>query len=357
MISRKKLVFDASYVEYLLEKEKNDLWSFYDLTGCPAEMIKWMIVLSELASEFEIASTMKWVTFDLNPVLAIESQLNAWTSNVRPKSSARQYTSAPSHDSGIARDAGASSSLPEMATATNGEEENEEEVNLADDQRHCVEAWRQALLIYIRRVFKIGQTSPAAIAGIQNDKVSREGSQRLPWGEQLWRGPQNASGRHDRHSKDCSHQAPEIGRVPFFTLVRYTINEIRCVRPSSQIQKQLLLPAFIAGSETSDPESRRFLCAYCDWWSNRSRYKMFDTVHKLLRQVWDEMDRETSKVAANKVQQTSSSSFVYAQPGQSANNSQNRPKEKSASCWWGSVVDRNVQRSSSDGSPVEYLLG
>lgn len=348
LISRKGLVFDTDYVEFLLEHEESDQWSFYDLTGCPADIVRCVIELAELAKEFEIASSMRWVSFDLTAVWMIEDQLNDRISDKRPKSFASSNSTSPT--TGTDNHAEESNRTQRMNdTLMDMEESSEEEINLADDQRHCIEAWRQALCIYIRRVFKLNDKTREAHSSQRQDR-----SNALYLDEIRHRAHYVGSNRYGTCSRRSSATRTHM---PFFSLVRSTINDIRCVRRSSQTQKQLLLPAFIAGSETSDPELRRFICAYCDWWSNKSNYKMFDTVSKLLVQIWDEMDKPTPTVStgmgspgqASNPQQAATAPFAQTQ-------TRGRTKGFPTPCWWGSIIDSNAETLSSE-EPVQYLFG
>ena len=158
-------------------------------------------------------------------------------------------------------------SLVTSPSDTAFEAETEEQFHSTQDRYHCAEAWRYALLIYIERVFR--------------------------WDRE---GPRPAALKR---------------------LVRKTLDHVRCCRRTSQTQKQLLLPVFLAGSETGDEEMRRFTREYCRWWANRSRYNMFNSASALLDEVW-------------------------ARDGVSA--------------WWGDVVDRKAQ-GGGGGTAVQFLLG
>lgn len=147
------------------------------------------------------------------------------------------------------------------------EADTEEEFHSRQDRYHCAEAWRYALLIYIERVFRWDRTGPRP--------------------------------------------------APLKRLVRKTLDHVRCCRRTSQTQKQLLLPVFLAGSETGDEEMRRFTREYCRWWANRSRYNMFNSASALLDEVWE-------------------------RGGEDA--------------WWGDVVDGKTQ-GGRGGAAVQFLLG
>lgn len=117
------------------------------------------------------------------------------------------------------------------------EEEYEKQIHDQQDRYHCAEAWRYALLIYVERVFK--------------------------WNRQ-------------QQCRPCS----------IAQLVRETLDHVRSCRRTSQTQKQLLLPVFLAGSETTDADMRRLVKGYCKHWAEESRYNMFDSVSLLLDEIW-----------------------------------------------------------------------
>lgn len=116
-------------------------------------------------------------------------------------------------------------------TGEDTEKENQEQ----HDRFHCAEAWRCALLLYVECVFK----------------------------------------------RDASQRSSAL-----INLVRRTLDYIRCRQRSSQTQKQLLLPVFLAGSETSDEGKRPFVKDYCAYWAKTSRYSMFNSVPTLLDEIW-----------------------------------------------------------------------
>lgn len=144
----------------------------------------------------------------------------------------------------------------------------EETLNSKQDRHHCAEAWRYALLIYIERVF-----------------------------------------RWDRKS----HRPSGLT-----LLVRKTLDHVRSCRRTSQTQKQLLLPVFLAGSETADEEMRRFATEYCQWWATRSRYNMFNSATLLLEEIWE-------------------GDHTHA--------------------WWGSVIDQKTRHGEAGEAGMQFLLG
>lgn len=147
-------------------------------------------------------------------------------------------------------------------------EQNADTEDLAhykEDLHHCAEAWRYALLIYVVRVFRWERDKPAP-------------------------------------------------RILGF-LARKTLNHVSSCRCTSMIQKQLLLPVFLAGCETTDEHLRRAARAYCSWWNDWTRYDMFLTADALLDKIW---------------------------------------KSQSPQDWWGSVID---QQSASNNSNRQFLFG
>lgn len=137
-----------------------------------------------------------------------------------------------------------------------------------EDLHHCAEAWRYGLLIYIGRVFKWQRDQPApSILGF---------------------------------------------------LGRKTLNHVTSCRYSSMLQKQLLLPVFLAGCETSDEHLRQAARTYCSWWNERTRYDMFLTANTLLEEVW---------------------------------------ADEAADSWWGSVIDQKSRSNVNSGEGRQYLFG
>ncbi|KAF4967980.1 hypothetical protein FSARC_4541 [Fusarium sarcochroum] len=137
-----------------------------------------------------------------------------------------------------------------------------------EDLHHCAEAWRYGLLIYIGRVFKWQRDQPApSILGF---------------------------------------------------LARKTLNHVTSCRYSSMLQKQLLLPVFLAGCETTDEHLRQAARTYCSWWNERTRYDMFLTANALLEEVW---------------------------------------ADDTSNSWWGSVIDQKSRSNANSGDSRQYLFG
>ncbi|QKX61392.1 uncharacterized protein TRUGW13939_08540 [Talaromyces rugulosus] len=209
LISRQSPLIDRAYLDFLIGWEKQDDWSFFDLTGCPQDTLVYLVQLADLAKQREIAATMQWLTFDTAPVNQIQRELIQWHNDAgAPLGSRESYST---------------------------EEEAVKQVHEQQDRYHCAEAWRQALLLYIEVVFK----------------------------------------------SDHKKRSINVHR-----LVRKTIDSIRCCRRTSLAQKQLLIPVFLAGSETSDEELRDFAKEYCAYWGKKSRYNMFNSVPMIFEEIW-----------------------------------------------------------------------
>lgn len=115
-------------------------------------------------------------------------------------------------------------------------EELEDDTNGRLDRFYCIEAWRHAILLYALRVF-IPRQSTFQIRQIQH-------------------------------------------------LARRVLDNIRCIPQAEVIQKQLLLPVFLAGSEFEGETERCFVRQYCKHWSEKSRVAHFHSVAELLDDIW-----------------------------------------------------------------------
>lgn len=112
----------------------------------------------------------------------------------------------------------------------------EDDVDARRNRYYCVEAWRHAIWLYACRVFK-----PTLDDG-------------------------------------------ELRTIDY--LSRYILDCARCIPSSSMIQKQILLPIFLAATERGDAESRNMVRSYCAYWSEKSRTYHFDTAGVLLERIW-----------------------------------------------------------------------
>jgi hypothetical protein len=115
---------------------------------------------------------------------------------------------------------------------------SEDDPNDRRNRFHCIEAWRHAIILYIFRVFHRPQTP----AGLRSIKY----------------------------------------------LARVVLDHVRCIPPTIIIQKQTLLPVFLAGSEVADEPTKDLIRDYCEHWSRTARYSMFASVRTLLERIWQE---------------------------------------------------------------------
>lgn len=106
------------------------------------------------------------------------------------------------------------------------------------DKHHCVEAWRGALLLYILRVFKSKWVSPQVI-GLAS---------------------------------------------------RVILDHIQFISRTGTVQKQVLLPMFLAAAEVSDRRDREMAQEYCRYWTRMNGYSLFKDAEKLLMEIWRERD-------------------------------------------------------------------
>jgi hypothetical protein len=82
LLSRQGPIIDQSYLDFLVRWEKQDEWSFFDLTGCPRDLLVHLFQLAELAKQSEIAASMKWLSFDMTPVLETEQKIVQWKNDI-----------------------------------------------------------------------------------------------------------------------------------------------------------------------------------------------------------------------------------------------------------------------------------
>ncbi|KAJ0421678.1 hypothetical protein BJY00DRAFT_311979 [Aspergillus carlsbadensis] len=256
---------------------------FYNISGCPEDLFKHMVQLGAYAREFELAATMECVVFNMEPVLDLERRIREWSVPefedrvgflalgvevevdccIDTEGSAGRGEEEGRGERGNEGDQGTIRTGLQVSAA-----ELEELAHYRQDLHHCAEAWRYGLLLYIERVFK-------------------------------W--------RHSRDSTTTTtkprNQPPQQTLMLSF-LARKTLNNVTaCRRTSSSnrntntntnttstnlmLQKQLLLPVFLAGCETTDETLRQEAREYCIWWSEETGYDMFLTAAALLEEVWN----------------------------------------------------------------------
>ncbi|KAJ3550925.1 hypothetical protein NPX13_g11446 [Xylaria arbuscula] len=190
--------------------------NFYSVSGCPQELFGHMIRLASYAREYELASTMAYVKFDMDLINDAATNIREWQN---PKPNGYGDDIADRHDY--------------------GDTDPVEFLQSREDIYHCAEAWRYGLLLYIERVFRL-RNQPAS-------PVLR-------------------------------------------FLARRSMNHVLACRRSSTVQKQLLLPVFLAGCEITDEYLQQQALLYCHWWNEQARYEMFLTVAGLLEEIWVKND-------------------------------------------------------------------
>jgi hypothetical protein len=276
MISRQGARFNSSYFHHLLKNEHNDGWSFYELTGCPSDLLVLLVRLVEMARQKELAETMDFLTFDMTVVSEIERELLSWKSGLEVEvMRGPRYNIHGDNIIDLLDDEEDLLQDDQSPAGSSESDENEGEYSRQRDDYHCMEAWRYALLLYIQRVFR--------------------------WNRQ-------------------SHRRPRA----ILPLTCKIIEHCRNCRKTSQVQKQLLLPIFLAGAEARDKDVQDTVRAYCLWWGARSRYGMFYSVSSLLEEFWEQ------RPAA--------------------------PKDESP-IWWGSFLDSKSQSGRAGDVAVQFLFG
>lgn len=266
----------------LLKHDRTSDETFYSVSGCPEALFRHMIRLGSYAREFELVAKMACARFDMGPVLQVRKEIREW---LDPEYG--DFT-----DQRFYCESSSSSSSPSYAAALEHGYGVEEVAHYREDLHHCTEAWRYALLTYITRVFE--------------------------WPRDV---------RDGGHPTEPARPPPPI--LGF--LARRTLDHVAACRASSTLQKQLLLPVFLAGCETADERLRGTARAYCRWWGERTRYDMFLTAHALLEEVWRARGR-----------------------GRATGGGDDNPR-----AWWGSVIDeksRSVGGGTGEGAR-QYLFG
>lgn len=121
-----------------------------------------------------------------------------------------------------------------------------EDMDAKRDRFHCIEAWRHAIFLYTIRVFTKKQN--------------------------------------------------QCGLLSTTHLARVILDHIRCIKQDRIIQKQLLIPLFLAAAETGDETDRTFVQQYCKHWSSTSRYSMFETTEMIIKDIWVDWHPSTRDV-------------------------------------------------------------
>ncbi|CAK7203388.1 hypothetical protein SEUCBS139899_006121 [Sporothrix eucalyptigena] len=263
---------------------------FYAISGCPRELFECMVRLAAYAREMQISSTLSCVRFDMAPVLRIERRIAQWQSPAfddpvkaqdlldmvmrgrRPlhtKKAPRGVSISARHRTDSSAAAAAETAAAEKLwrtrnIAVEGQDDGGTVLDYRLDLYHCAEAWRYALLIYIERVFKW-----------QNHKWQAERRRRRKEG---------GSDDDDTSEEEEEEEKDSASLLQF--LARRTLNHVTSCRRTTFVQKQLMLPVFLAGAEIRDMGLRNDARDYCVWWGSKTRYNMFITARALLEEVW-----------------------------------------------------------------------
>lgn len=243
---------------------------FYAISGCPRDLFECMVRLAAYAREMQIASTLSCVRFDMGPVLRIERRIAQWQSPAFDDPASQHLRRADSSDHSSTADAAESAAAEHLWRTRNiaveGQDDGGSVLDYRLDLYHCAEAWRYALLIYIERVFKW-----------QDRKAARRRADEA--------GEDEEGGADGAKKGDSAGSADDNTALLQF-LARRTLNHITSCRRTTFVQKQLMLPVFLAGAEIRDAGLRNDARDYCVWWGTKTRYNMFITARALLEEVW-----------------------------------------------------------------------
>lgn len=204
MLSRREIRIPTKYLDAISELHDAQSWDFFTLYGCPMEFLRHMAELSKLASIYEKTKAMEWTIFNVLPVDVIIEHV-------------RQYRN------------------PECVDVS-ALEHDEADVEAQYSRYLCIEAWRNAILLYICRVFRATQDAPSL--------------------------------RQIDHHK------------------RLILDSVRCIPETDFTQKQMLLPVFLAGAEAGTERDRSVARSYCAFWDQTSRFGHFGSAGQMLEEIW-----------------------------------------------------------------------
>ncbi|KAK5707126.1 hypothetical protein LTR17_020998 [Elasticomyces elasticus] len=184
-ISRRQMSLPISYIEILRDYDGVDGWTFFALNGCPLELVFHMARLAKLASIYEQVIDLEHTTFQDGAVASIVDTVRLWNNPEDP-------------------------TLEEIGA-------NSSNVASRRHRYHCIEAWRNGILLYCYRVF---------------------------------------------------HRPADAAHVRVIThLAHLVLDHIRCIPRTEIVQKQVLLPLFLAAAEAGDETTRDFARTYCAYWN------------------------------------------------------------------------------------------
>lgn len=198
----------------LLACGESDGWTYFGLNGCPLELLCIMYRLARLVVIYEKTLQMEWTIFNPAGVEGIIEEVKTFVN--------------------------------EAAIDPDDTEDPEEDANARRNRFHCIEAWRQAILLYTCRVFTRKQTP---------------------------------------------HQLRQIDH-----LTRVILDCVRCIPETDIVQKQMLLPVFLAAAEIGDERNKLLIRQYLKHWSQVSRFYHFESVTAILEDIWRDRGEATRDV-------------------------------------------------------------
>jgi hypothetical protein len=273
LIARKPTRFPDRYLKTLLRYSGEDGWSWMSLNGCSVDLVKIMARLTRLATIFEKVLDMEWASFDHTPVRRIIDELCQWKNPEDLELASMAMPESPPSSGANA----VGSDRPEHSW-TDYDKSDDPDVHI--NNMHCLEAWRHALLLYAHRVFFRRELKPGADDGV---------------------------GGRNEHEISTKHRRLRTIRI----LSRKVMDHIQCIPAAAIVQKQALLPIFLAGAEmvplpgdspaeyTGLDVKRNFVRVYCKHWTELARYNMFASVSTLLERVWAEADSAVASATHN----------------------------------------------------------
>lgn len=207
MLAREPCVLPYTYFEAISSSDQAKQWDYYSLVGCPLALVDVIMQLARLSSE---AASARSEGPAKSKVQKLKQMLESW-----------QHVS---------------------STASIVDEES----MLQDqDARHCEEAWRNGLLLYLHRVFE--------------------------WqpGEQI-----------PKH---------------FISRAKVIMAHASACRDEGMVARQALLPLFLAACEFQERSLRMRIMKSCAAWNDETGYGMFSDAIPLLEEVWAEQEAKGFK--------------------------------------------------------------
>lgn len=146
LLSREETVFPYAYFEAVLKAEGRQPWTFYELNGCPRELLVPMMQIANLASSSSSNPISTRQLHDGQNKSVNESANGGSSTSVSSRLvaeielSLRRYEY---HGDGLSD------------LVFEGMQFDEDALHIERDRYHCCEAFRYALLIYIVRIFTL----------------------------------------------------------------------------------------------------------------------------------------------------------------------------------------------------------